>query len=229
VSEFAVAWAREGRTEVFEDAAGFAPALARCLLQAARQRRWFERKSVRVWLSAALARPFVVGPVAGLRSVSEAQEIARAAAGAATGIAGPWAVQLEGMPTLAPTLATAVAQSVIDQIQTVLKAHGFTMMSLRPRWARALDARLMQRSDAALVAVDEPDGVTLLGASGSTPTVAMTLQPRPESGQTLAMVRRLCMGHDMPLDRVWSCVIDVERFHQGAHGLQWSALEEAGA
>jgi hypothetical protein len=229
VSEFAAAWAREGRTELFEDAAGFAPALERCLLEAGRGRRWFQRRSVRIWLSGALARPFVVAPVAGLRSISEAQEVARAAAGAATGIAGPALVQLEGMPTLAPTLATAVAQSVIDQIRTVLKAHGFTVMSLRPWWARALDARLMQRSGAALVAVDEADGVTLLGASGSAATMAMTLLPRPDPEQTLAMVRRLCMGHDVPLDRVWSCVIDMGRFHQGVNGLQWFALEEAGA
>jgi hypothetical protein len=226
VGQSVVAWARDGRTEVFEDAAGFAPALERCLLQAKREWRWFERKSVRVWLSGASARPFIVAPVAGLRSAAEAQAIATAAAGSATGIAAPCAVQLEGLPTAFPTLATAVAQSVIDAIHTAMKAHGAMAVSLRPWWARALDARLGQRLGATLVAVDEPDGVTLLGASGSVPTVATTLVPRPDPKQTLTMVRRLCMGHDVPPDRVSVCVFAVEHFHESVNGVHWSALEE---
>jgi hypothetical protein len=229
VGESVVAWARDDRTQVFEDAAGFAPALQRCLLEVGRERRWFERRSVNVWLSGALARPFVVAPVAGLRSVAEAQAIAIAAAGPATGIAAPCAVQLEGLPTAAPALATAVAQHVIDAIHTAIKAHGATAVSLRPWWARALDARLKQRSGATLVAVDEPDGVTLLGASDSGPTVAMTQVPRPDPEQTLTMVRRLCMGRDVPPDRVLLCVFAVERFHESMSRVHWSALEEATA
>jgi hypothetical protein len=229
VGERLVAWARVGGTEIFDDAAGWVPALERCLKEVVRQQQRFSRSSATVWLSGALARPFLVEPVAGLKSFEEAQAVATSAAAAATGLEGPCAVQLEGMPTHQPTLATAVGQALVDQLLAALKQHGTGLVSLRPWWCRAMNHQLQRIPDTALICVNEPGVATLLGASGTVPTVATTLVPRPEPDQTLAMMRRLCMGHGMPADRAATGELDVMRFHENVDGMHWSLLQEPSA
>jgi hypothetical protein len=187
-------------------------ALSQALGALQRRRRWFERRSVRLWLSGSLARPFVVEAVTGLRSVSEAQAVAAAAAPGATGLAGPVVVVLESLPIERAALATAVEQRVLDGIHSSLRQHGVRVSSIRPWWARALEGCLRREPDTKLLCVEEPGVATLLAGDG--PSLAMTIAPC-DPAQLSALVRRVCIGQGLDVAQAALVRLDLEAWWNG--------------
>jgi hypothetical protein len=223
IDEKAVVWVRSARMERFDDEDGFAPALSHCLDQVQRHWRWFDRKAVNVWLSGALARPFVVEPVDGLRSTAEARAFAQAAAPAATGLAAPCAVQLEAMPVRRAVIATAVERCVLDALLGALRQRKVVARSIRPAWASAVKDRLRQQPQAQMVCFIEPSGATLLAGEG--PSLAMTVA-HADAAQVNALMRRVCVGQGISVDCAAVTRLDMQRL-RSTRGMEWSVLGEA--
>ena len=225
VDEGVVVWVQPGGPERFEDVDGVA-ALARCVAQVKARASWFEHKTIRVWLSGTLARPFVVEPVKGLRSVAEAQALAESLAPAATGLVGPCAVSLEAVPLQRSALATAIERRRLDALTATLCGHGCVARSIRPWWARAVSDLLWGRSPPGLVCVIEPAVATLLAGSG--PSLAITVAPAPEP-QVQALVRRVCVGQGIDVTHAAAARLDFDRWAGGQPRIERSVLSEVAA
>jgi hypothetical protein len=222
VDERVVVWAGRGGAVRFEGGEGLVPQLARCLAETKSQWRWFDRRAVRVWLSGALARPFVVEPVGGLRSIAEAQALAKSAAPGATGLAGPCVVQLESIPIERAAIATAVERRVVDALLSALRQSKLTAHSIRPWWAHALAAR-RRRRQTQMVCLDDATSVTLL--AGDVEPLAMTLAGC-DAAQRQAVTRRVCVGQEIGIESVEIGEMDLSQFGC-PEAVVWSALGEA--
>jgi hypothetical protein len=223
IDEKAVVWVRPTDVEWFEDEQGFAAALSRCLDQVKQQWRWFDRNAVNVWLSGALARPFVVEAVDGLSSIDEARALAQAAAPAATGLAAPCAVQMESAPVHRAVVATAVERRALDALLDALRQSKVVARSIRPAWAGAIDDRLRQQPQAHMVCFIEPCGATLLAGEG--PSLAMTAA-HADAAKVDALMRRVCIGQGIAADRAAVTRLDLQRLGS-TRGMEWSMLGEA--
>jgi hypothetical protein len=224
VDDGLVVWARDGEVLRFDDGLGLDAALSRCLVEVKRRRRWFDRRSVRIWLSGALARPFVLEPVEGLRSVAEATALAQAAAASAAGLNEVCAVALESLPVGQPALVTAVEQRVLDALLATLKRHRMTAQSVRPWWARVLEKRLRTSPQPQLVCIAEGRVATLLAGEG--PAVAMTVMPT-DAQQLGGLVRRVCAGQGIEPAQAEVTEVDLDRWGQAQGGGSWSPLAAA--
>ena len=199
-------WAVDGRTRGW--AAHTAPALGLAHwaqeIEQQHASRW-RRARVSLWLSGGLARPFLTGPVEGLTTWSEADAMAAAAAPQATGFDGPCRVRLEDWPGDAATLGTAIEESFALAIDEVARARRITWLSVRPRWAAAIDEALGQRPSTSIVAFADADALTLLGgappheAGTTSPAfdMAATYAPAPTGERAAALWLRTLLSRDV--------------------------------
>lgn len=157
-------------------------------------RRWGRKSPMRVWLSGGLARPFICGPVEGLKRWTEVLALAEATAADLTGLMGPCTVHVQGWPSPQPTLAVAVASSVRDAIEGAALDHGHRIRSLRPWWTSALNHVLATQAHARMVAVSEGDAMTLVGGKDVHFTRASSYLPAPSVEQASALLLRLAMS-----------------------------------
>jgi hypothetical protein len=160
---------------------------------AERKTRWQRRMKARVWLSGALARPFLCGPVQGLRRWAEVEALAQAMAPDATGLAAPCAVQIETWPHPHAALAVAINVATRDAIEAAARGHGVTVQSIRPWWAAALNHVLAEGSKARLVAIADGDAMTLLGPDAGRFDAASAYVPAPSGGQADSLLARLAL------------------------------------
>ena len=137
---------------------------------------------IRVWLSGVLARPFIVGPVAGLRRWSDALAFAKAAAPGATDLDGPCVVALDDWPGERPALATAMERAVFDSIAASAKATGTRLASIRPWWAKVA-------------------GAINAGTASHFESLS-TYLPRPGPSQTNALLNRVALAAGLSHDDV---------------------------
>ena len=151
------------------------------------------RRPVRVWLSGALARPFLCGPVQGLKRWSEVTAVAQAMAPDATGLAAPCEVQVEAWPSPQAALAVAIDPLMQQAIEAAAREHGVTLQSLRPWWAVAFNQVLAAAPDARLVAVADSDALTLLGGDDARLHAASAYVPRPSDEQAGQSIARLAL------------------------------------
>lgn len=151
------------------------------------------RKPVRVWLSGALARPFLCGPVQGLKRWSEVTAVAEAMAPDSTGLAAPCAVQVEAWPSPHAALAVAIDPLMQQAIEAAAREHGLTLQSLRPWWAAAFNQVLATTPSARLVAVVDSDALTLLGGDDERVHTASAYVPRPSDEQAGQSIARLAL------------------------------------
>lgn len=154
-------------------------------------RAWLRpRARLRVVLSGALARPFVVDPTPGLANASEALALAKGMVPEAVGLTDPAAVWLSALPKSEAALAVTVPTSIVDALRDAATAAGFNLVSIRPWWARALDrARETAPALRALVVV-EPDAATLLISDGDRWVAGIVYQPRPLDEHIEGVLRR---------------------------------------
>jgi hypothetical protein len=158
---------------------------------AARGRAWW-RTPVQVWLSGALARPFVFGPVAGLKGWREAHEAAAAAAAMACGLQGPCAAVLEADPSLGPSLAIAVDVSVLDDLHAAARARRLRIASIRPAWARATESSGWGRGVGdSMLCCREPAALTVMASRAGSWTFAATYAPAPSAEEQERLLNRL--------------------------------------
>lgn len=141
------------------------------------------RGGVRLWLSGALCRPFVLAPVAGLKHSREALEVARSQVAAATGLAeGPWEVWVDRFLPGAAIVGAAMAQplhAALLHLANQLPGRK-RWRSIRPWWAEVLRS---QASSASALSVQDTDSLTWLIGSGDTMEAAATHWPVTTSEQ----------------------------------------------
>lgn len=155
------------------------------------RRTWLRpRPKLRVLLSGALARPFVVESTPGLANASEALALASGIAPEAAGIDGPVAVWLSALPKCEAALAVAVPSSLVDALADAAKIAGFRLASIRPWWARALDRALEAEPGLRALAVVEPDAATLLVSADDLWVTGIAYHPRPLEEHVEGVLRR---------------------------------------
>jgi hypothetical protein len=159
-------------------------------------RRWRRRPAIRVWLSAAWARPFVVAPVAGLRRWREALQIAQAQAPEQTGLEGDLKVELEDWPGDHPAVAVAADASVISRIETKAAARKLAVRSIRPWFCRAMGAQ-SACLEAALVAIEDADALTVFVQIRGHLVLARSYTPRPDGETQAALLTRLALAESI--------------------------------
>ena len=117
---------------------------------------------LRVWLSAALARPFIVGADSGVQSEAEVRAVAESIAADETGIAEPVAVWLDAWRRGRATAAAAMPAALMEQIRAACQRTKVRLSSVKPWWNMALDAATGQAkaSDDVLWSLRESDGMT---------------------------------------------------------------------
>lgn len=132
------------------------------------------RGGVRLWLSGALCRPFVLAPVEGLKHGREAMEVARSQVAAATGLAeGPWEVWVDRFQPGAPIVGAAMAQPLHGALLHLANEvpGRRTWRSIRPWWAEVLRNRAASGS---ALSIQDTDSVTWLAGRGDTMEAAAT-------------------------------------------------------
>ena len=150
---------------------------------------------MRVWLSGALARPFVCGPVQGLKRWGEAELLAQATVSEATGLDGPCEVSLDAWPHPLPTLVVAMDRSLIATILDAARNAGVRIVSVRPWWAGVLERRAASKSP--LLAARDTDALTVLAARDDAWSLAHSCLPRPDESRSKALLDRLTMAADV--------------------------------
>jgi hypothetical protein len=157
-------------------------------------RKWLRPVKLKIWLSGLLAKPFLFGPIEGLREDSEAFKIAQAKAHEATGLAGPCDVRIEGVPGREAAIATVASGAVLKRLQGLSGGAGLSTVSIRPWWAAATVLPLGE-SDTTLLAVHDGESLTLLAERGRQ-WIAADNYPatdRVDEPQR-ALIRRRAMG-----------------------------------
>jgi len=154
-------------------------------------------RSLNLWLSGAFARPFVAGPLAGVRHWHEVQTVLAAMAPEATGLAGPCAVWIAGPVHREAGLVVAVPLALLDDLQRQAKAQALRLRSVRPWWSAAFNAGLAQAPAAQLLVLDDGEALTSLQGLGGTSTHAATQWPAPDAGQRTGWLARLMAGRNL--------------------------------
>jgi hypothetical protein len=133
-------------------------------LRALHPRRRWPAERVRYWLSSSLCRPFIMGPVAGLKSWKEARALADGLAPAETGLAGDCATRLEGWPGSNTVVALAVDMITLDRLREAASACALAVKSVRPWWACAVRATREGTDSRELLWCEDTDGCIALGS-----------------------------------------------------------------
>jgi hypothetical protein len=161
-----------------------------------------------VWLSGALARPFLFGPVEGLRGWAEAHRAAEDIAPHACGVDGPCRVVLEGDPSRHGVIATAVQEETMQAVYRTAAALHLRIKSIRPAWAEAIDAIPAAKRNVTLLVCRDVDSLTLLGQHGDHYDLASTYAPRPGTAEVDSLLRRLQLSRDLSTGATLEVSID---------------------
>jgi len=169
--------------------------------------RWSRRVPVRLWWSGALARPFVCGPVEGLRRWREALALAQSLAPDATGLGADCVVTVEDWPGPQPTLATATAATTLAAVHAAAALHRVNVRAIRPWWAAAANHARTADSAATLVAARDGDALTLLGWQSGRWHTANAYLPAPSPEQAERLLARLAVSVGVAADSVRQVVL----------------------
>jgi hypothetical protein len=157
------------------------------------------RASVRVWLSGGLCRPFLVPPLAGIRSTREAEKAVQAMAPQRSGFAVPCRVWLESDRKSPDRIAVAVPQEWLLQLLELLHVRGRRVASIRPWWASALQGTLCAKGDTtSALGVKDCDSVTVLMGSAGTFEMAATFTPIVDDDAARSALKRAMMSSSSP-------------------------------
>lgn len=165
------------------------------------------RPSLRVWLSGALARPFLLAPMAGLRNRSEILQVARRKAAEGLDLNLPTDLWLDSTDLKHPAIGVVMPKSMRSALDAFAIRNGFVLRSIAPWWAGALDTVLSnsQENRLDLFAVRDDDSLTVLGSSEEQWRLAETLAPPPAPSQSQATLLRMALsgsGHPLSLAHV---------------------------
>lgn len=162
----------------------------------------WRRPCVRVWLSGAMARPFVVGPIQGLSGWREAHAFAEASAPEATGLVGPCIVYLDQAPDMAAGIAVAVERSLIEMLSALAQGAGVRMATVQPWWGRAITDLVGNRSEFMLLTAEDEDSVTLLSLQADRWIAASSQAPLPAPAQLDRLLDRRAVAAGARRDQI---------------------------
>lgn len=190
-------------------------------------RRWW-RRPVQIWLSGALARPYVFGPVAGLQGWTEVHEAAAALAPAACGLIGPCAACVETDPRTHSALATAVEASLLEALYAAARQRKLHIASIRPWWVRATERHARLEESDLLLCCRDPDAMTVVAARARQIVFAATYAPTPSEEDVTHLLRRLRAS--LGLAEEATAVAELERpTGHTLPALRWADLQIAAA
>jgi hypothetical protein len=149
---------------------------------------------VALWLAGSLARPFIVPPVPGLRSWTEARRLAAALAPDETGLAGSCDVWLDAAPPGQAVLGVAVETVARETIERALAAEGVRATSLRPWWTTAIARALDERAALSRIVVAEPESLVVLAGRDAAFSAAATCSPLPSPERAAAWLQRTVLS-----------------------------------
>lgn len=219
----------DGRVVVLEGTGGPIEALDGFLERVLKEvpARW-TRPSARVWLSGALARPFIFGPVEGLKRWHEVLALAKTRAADATGIVEGCEVTVEDWPALHSTLAVAVGSSLLDALESGAQRVGVRLKSIRPWWAMAAEHLLGARNDGALTAITDPDSLVVLTSQGGRVDAANAYLPRPAGHEADALLARVALTSGIATEAIHRMAFD-GTVQAGSAELPFGALQQGAA
>lgn len=161
-----------------------------------------KRSVAHIWLSGALAVPFMLPPIEGLRNRAEAQRLAESSAPVEAGLQGSCTVWLDAWKPGRPCLAVAVQQELVAAIQAAASGAGIKLKSMQPWWNWALSDHLHRKGAVRLLAVIEEDALTVIGSDGERVTSAQSQRPRPAPERIDAQLRRQAVSLDVSIAEV---------------------------
>lgn len=202
--------ARRGDPPIWKDHTDPVHALGERFDELRQQRGAWRRPRARIWLSGALARPFLLEPLAGLSGTREVLAVAEARAPEATGLPSPCMVWLERATADQPRLAVAYARDLNAAVLDAARHSKVRLATLRPWWALALGEALAHKPDTGLFAAEDGDSITLLSACADTWLTADTYVPKPEAEQAEAIITRRAFAAGLPSDAVWRARLNME-------------------
>lgn len=212
----AVALAQAGHPAQWQTLPTAADPIATLLHQAAQSQP--RPRTLHLWLSGAYARPFVAGPLAGLRHWHEAQTVLAAMAPDATGLEGPCAVWAAGPVHREPNVVVAVPLALLHGLHQQAKAQSLRLRSVRPWWSAAFNASLVAAPEAQLWVLDDGEALTSLQGQGGTCRHAATQWPAPDAAQRTGWMARLMAGRNLGVQHTASVCLGA------AHGPHWQPL-----
>jgi hypothetical protein len=154
---------------------------------------------LRLWLGGALARPFMLAAVAGVRDRSEALSMAQALAPQHTGLGAPCQVWLDEWRPERDCLAVAVERPLLDLITAQANLHQIRLCAISPSWNAVLTQTLVNHTSA-LLAVHEKAALTLLKVSDQGAVRAGFANPSVD--RVDAHVQRTAIGWAASLEEV---------------------------
>ncbi len=166
-------------------------------------------RGVSIWLSGDLARPFLFGPVRGLRGWAEASTAAKGIALQSCGIEAPCHVMLEGDPSRNGVLGTAVRDETIEVLYRTAATLRLRIKSIRAAWAEALDQAPVAARGAAVIACHDVDSSTLIGWRDDDADLASTYSPRPGPDEIDSLLQRLQLSRDLALRDIVTATINI--------------------
>lgn len=177
-------------------------------------RNWIRAESlragVRVWLSGALCRPFLVQATAGLRGDDEVHKVMQALAQQAMGQQAPCRVWLDSARKTGPRVAVAASEAWITQLEQSVRAATGRVRSVAPWWADVLKFAVgsasgaRAASSAQVLAVHDCDALTVLAGAGKGFCIAHTIAPVDDEASARSALSRALLLIDMPAAQpVW--------------------------
>lgn len=165
---------------------------------------------VRVWMSGALLRPFIVEPLAGSSGEREAMAVATARAAEATGLAESASVWLDSTYASKPRMAVAYSDNLVAALIDAATSRKLKLLTVRPWWALALDEALQHKPNLVVFAAEDVDSTTVLVSQADRWLVAETSCPPPLGSRLQAIIARRAFLADSPLSETWHARLDPE-------------------
>jgi hypothetical protein len=145
---------------------------------------------IRVWLSGALARPFLLEPVPGISRWAEAYAVAQSLVLPSTGLQGPCTVWLDQWRENQACVAVAAQDVYLNALLELEASHRWLAHSVRPWWSQALAVALKGERIPEYLSVEDTDALVELAGKNGTWVTVNGVVPRPDAAQGIAMVRR---------------------------------------
>lgn len=190
-------------------------------------RAWFGPR-LRLWLSGALARPFVFEPPEGLKDTSELLALARARAAQATGLAQPCEVCLSEPVEGRNQLAVALNGDLHQALLAVVDKTKARLVSVQPWWACAQQVALRVSPKLQAMVLVDTDSVTLLAAKQDEWMAAQSYVPAPVGQQLQALVVRFLLSSESAEPLSTWVSLDAAAAANGSAAWPWAQLQAIG-
>jgi hypothetical protein len=196
--------------------------LDKCFAAVRQSNGWWWNQGVDVMLSSSIARPFLMQPVAGLKSLEEATALAATQARSMTGLSGELNVLLEALPVTATSLAIAAPQLLLQDVRAAATTAKLKVSSMRPLWACAIGVLRRHKPLANAIMVVEEDAGTLVMEADGRYAMAQTFSPKPSTEAIQSIVRRASLSAAGLNDAIQIAAVDLDQWNLRDLGLHWA-------